>query len=125
MGNSIAKEDCVLLDGIANFLDNNSYTIQRTSGEWESKWKIGKGICCPDWVTQTASKKLGTWRIFMHNGMCEDPNLYVGGWRRLETIYPTSLKGNEGAINMWRKSVSNQLDSLEELRIAMETEESK
>jgi hypothetical protein len=119
MGNTITKEECVVVDDIADLLKDNSYTIKRTSGEWEDQWKIGLGIGYPKWITQTASNKMGDWRIFMHNNKGEDPNLYVGGWRRLETIYPTSLKGNEEAINTWRKSISSQLDSLEEQRRAI------
>ena len=118
MGTTITKQECVVLDDIADLLDNNSYRIQRTSGEWEDNWKIGNGICYPDWITQTASKKLGSWCIFMHNNKCDNPNLYVSGWRRLETVFPSSLNGDEEAINTWRKKVSSQLDSLEEQRIA-------
>ena len=100
-----------------------SYTVERTSGKEEDKWCIPTyhHQCsgnCADWIylvaTKHSPKDTGKWRIFMRNSE-ENPNLHACGWRRLETIRPSRLTG-EDEIKEWRENTIKILEELEEKR---------
>lgn len=99
---------------------NDKYTVKRTSGEFDEGWKISIESGCqlnlegPS-ATKHFPKDTGLWRIFMDNGKTADE--YMCGWRRLETIYPTRLNGEEYAIKAWRQSLQEILDALEVKRL--------
>ena len=40
------------------------------------------------------------------------------GWRRVNSVYPTELEGDEDAILTWQSNVERLFDTLEEARIA-------
>jgi hypothetical protein len=122
MGNTIGKNDCVNIEG--HEITKESYTVKRTSGEMELEWVMGAGCGSPEWITENAFKKEGEWRIFMNNGK-DDINTVVQGWRRLSTICPTRLEGDQGGIDEWRKMVETLLDGLEEVREKANVEERK
>ena len=122
MGNTLAKEKCVSLDGM-NDLITDSYTIRRTSGETESGWSISPPIMgnMEEWIRYHAIKIEGSWRIFMHNNN-KDPNLHVCGWRYLDYIYPTQFTDDLKSINAWRSNIEGQLNDLEIKRLTKEAE---
>jgi hypothetical protein len=113
MGNTIGKNDCVNIEG--QEITKESYTVKRTSGQMDLEWTMGAGCGSPGWITQNATKREGEWRIFMNNGH-SDINTVAHGWRRLSTIFPTRLEGDQDGINEWRKMVEKLLDELEEVR---------
>jgi hypothetical protein len=119
--NVIPQDKCVSLEGYYTYLDD-TYTVVRTSGEKDAGWRINReehaciaGV--PLWLRSHASNKAdkntGTWRIFMRNSE-ENPNLHSCGWRRVETIEPTRLSGNEQAIQQWREQLIKVLDTLDQ-----------
>lgn len=93
------------------------YTVTRTSGKLESGWIIGPTGIVASWIKQHALKKEGTWRIFLNNGQ-GDPNLALYAWRHLDTIFPSSLKGQHAEILFWRETVIGKLEVLETKRLA-------
>ena len=107
---------------------NDKYTVKRTSGVFEEGWKISIHSGCelnlegPS-ATKHFPKDTGLWRIFMDNGKTADE--YMCGWRRIETIYPTRLNGDEDAIKAWRQSLQEILDALEVKRVETEDAEPK
>jgi len=111
MGNGITKADCINLED--QEITKDSYTVKRTSGQMDLEWTMGAGCGSPEWVTQNATKREGEWRIYMNNGH-NDINTVAHGWRRLSTIFPTRLEGDEGGIDEWRKMVKKLLDELAE-----------
>ena len=116
---SVPEKDCVSIREFA-WLMEETYTVERTSGKKDDGWFIPKNphICaagCPSWLDARASnravKNPGVWRIFMRNSE-EDPTLHSCGWRRITTVVPTRLLGNEQATEEWRDRVIKLLDSL-------------
>jgi hypothetical protein len=116
----ITQDACVSLEGFQAYLDD-TYTVVRTSGGKDTGWQINREqhICManvPRWLRAHASNKAakdtGKWRLFMHN-LEETPNLHSCGWRRIETIEPTRLSGNEGAIRQWREELIKILETLD------------
>lgn len=101
---------------------NDTYTVKRTSGELDRGWGLPhQSGLEPNVEGPSATKHCGkdekqTWRIFMDNGKTI-PEEYVGGWRRLETIYPTRFDGDEEAIRIWRRDVLELLEMLEAKRL--------
>jgi hypothetical protein len=122
MGNTLTKEKCISLEGMSELI-NDSYTVIRTSGEIESGWSIAPPIMgnMPKWIVYHAIKDNGIWRIFMHNDK-KDPNLYVCGWRHLDSIYPTQFANDQEIINAWRSNIELILDDLEHKRLLKESE---
>ena len=123
MGNVI-ETACVSLEHSHQFTDP-LYMVKRTSGVEDFGWRISKpcvGAGQAAWLDKHALKdaKLGIWRIFMHNG-ADDPNEYAHGWRRVDTIYPTDLKGNPEEILVWRANLIRHLESLEATRLVSST----
>ena len=100
---------------LPSHLVQEAFTVLRTSGEMEPGWRITKGD--PDSEDATASKyglkDPGKWRILMENTTDPDPQKHVNGWRRIETIEPTRLSGNQEAIEAWRLEVIELLEALE------------
>jgi hypothetical protein len=100
------------------------YTVKRTSGEMDSGWRIpsecyvNRGF---DLSFPSASKHANTetkhWRIFMANGKTT-PEEVRYAWRRVNSIYPTELEGDEDAILSWQKATELHFDELEATRIA-------
>jgi len=103
-----------------------NYTVKRTSGEMETGWRIPLE-CYVDRLdiempsasrhARSDRKGLENWRIFMDNGP-KTPEEYAHGWRRVSTVYPTDLDGDEEAIEKWRESTIALLEELEAARIA-------
>jgi hypothetical protein len=117
MGNGIGKYDCINLEG--QQITKDTYTIKRTSGQMEVDWTMGAGCGSPEWVTQNAFKRDGSWRIYMTNGK-DDINTVVQGWRPLHDVYPTRLEGNEEGIKQWQLMVGCLLEDLEGERLQAE-----
>jgi hypothetical protein len=59
---------------------------------------------------------LENWRIFMDNGS-KNPENYTYGWRRVRTIYPSNLFGNNEAIEKWQEATITLLEKLEAERL--------
>ena len=117
---SIAKELQVSLSDYKIYT-NDTYTVTRTSGLLDAGWGIGTESSLEPTVdgpcaTKQCAKDTGVWRIFMDNGK-KSPDEYVCGWRRLETIWPTRLSGDEQAIKVWREAFVQILDTLEAKRL--------
>jgi hypothetical protein len=113
MGNSITKEQCVSIENISEIKSHNSYTVTRTSGAIDEGWTTES--IYPKWFSNKAcfDSTTKTWRIYMENGKA-DPNLFVCGWRALDTIYPTAITD----VDAWRLRVYDQLTALENQRLA-------
>jgi hypothetical protein len=121
------EKDCVRTRDIILLNKYKSYVVKRTSGELESGWVLGYNNCmgrCEayDWMTSLSNdtfavKKMGEgWRILLNNNSRVAFEL-VGGWRRLDTMFPTALEGNEAAIQAWRDDVVADLEHLEKMRL--------
>jgi hypothetical protein len=112
---------------LAEFHDllNDTYTVERTSGKIDSGWRIpgnspvDQSIEGPCASIHAVKNDVKGWRIFMDNSP-KDINELFGGWRRIETIWPTRLDGDADAIHMWRKRTIDILQSLEEERLEKE-----
>ena len=120
MGNTlhIPSELCIKVN---EELANDTYTVLRTSGIYDPGWRFGigkfaenHGVKGPS-ASVRARTKPGTWYVFMDNGQ-DDPNVYACGWRRLETVYPTRLEGDEDAIYKWRTETTVYFNQEEEKR---------
>ena len=48
----------------------------------------------------------------------KSPEEYAHGWRRVSTVYPTDLDGDQEAIEEWRKKTIELLEQLEAARVA-------
>ena len=117
---SIPKERQVSLRDYTIYT-NDTYTVKRTSGILDEGWTIASESGFePNVDGPSASKQFPKdavfWRIFMDNGKPGDE--YVCGWRRLETIHPTRLSGDEEAIKVWREAFEQILETLEAKRLA-------
>jgi len=103
------------------------YTVVRTSGEVDSGWRIPLEWYEDDKYTYTfpsASKHgksdrkgLENWRIFMYKGE-RNSQAYMYAWRRVNSIYPSELYGNEEAIQEWQDKTAILLEELEATRLA-------
>jgi hypothetical protein len=92
---------------LPSHLLSETFTVLRTSGEMDPGWQIA-------WLaSKHGQKELGKWRILMENKTNPDPLKHVCGWRRIETIEPTRLSGNQEAIHAWRLEVIALLEALE------------
>jgi len=105
-GISAPKDECVSIQGIEELM-NGSFTVKRTSGDLETGWFVPKehhhcASLCPGHCFAAAWKH-EVWRIFMRNS--DDSKVHACGWRRLETVQPTALSGNQEAIDMWRSKM--------------------
>ena len=119
---SVPSNSCV---SIAEYdsLINETYTVERSSGQAEAGWKVGSyHECaggCPEWINMHASKHAqkepGTWRIFMQNSET-DPESHACAWRRIDAIVPTRLVGDNVAACVWRENIIQLLDLAEETR---------
>jgi hypothetical protein len=109
---------------------NDSYTVERTSGEVDSGWQIpaGSGV---DMTVRFPAASIhaliaagmkGGWRIFMDNG-AKRPEDIRGGWRRIDTIWPTRLHGDPEAIEKWRNDFLIILEELEKKRHSEQVKE--
>jgi hypothetical protein len=102
---------------------NDSYTVERTSGDLDSGWRIPAGSGVDMNVKFPAASihaiinhgMKGGWRIFMDNGN-KRPEQMLGGWRRISTIWPTRLHGDPEAIEKWRNELIVILNELEKKR---------
>jgi hypothetical protein len=100
------------------------YTVKRTSGKMEECWHISPEffirrdfeVKFPS-ASKHAVKENKQWRIFMDNGKTT-PEEVMYGWRRVNSIYPTELEGDEEAILSWQKSTELLFEELEVARIA-------
>jgi hypothetical protein len=109
---------------------NDTYTVERTSGEVDSDWRIpaGSGI---DMTVRFPAASIhamisgemkGGWRIFMDNGPKNSEDIR-GGWRRIGTIWPTRLHGDPEAIEKWRNDFLVILEELEKKRHSEQVKE--
>jgi hypothetical protein len=98
---------------------NDKYTVMRTSGQLDEGWVISIESGLVDISGSSATKHFTKddppkWRIFMDNS--KTAHEYTCGWRRIETIYPTRLSGDEDAIKTWRQGLLEILEALEAKR---------
>ena len=99
------------------------YTVKRTSGEMDGGWRIpsecymGRAELTFPSASKHAQTETKHWRIFMDNGKTT-PEEVSYAWRRVNSIYPTELEGDEDAILTWQSNVERLFDNLEEARIA-------
>lgn len=118
MGNTLSETLCVSLEG-CEAITRYTYTVERTSGSIDSGWVISESpfnIGRPKWLKMHATKHISEgWRIFMHNNS-SDPNLYVSGWRKINTIVPEN-QNPDFDIKIWRKNLVNLLEELEVARL--------
>ena len=104
---------------------NDSYTVERTNGSVEPGWRIPETSAVDPSVKAPAASihavlthgMKGGWRIFLDNGRVNTTEI-LGGWRRLDSIWPTRLNGNAEAIQVWRDETTLILDELEKKREA-------
>lgn len=104
-------------------ITNDSYTVERTSGDVEPGWRIPAKSGVDTMVIFPAAsihamisgEMKGGWRIFMDNGL-KNPEEIRGGWRRIGTIWPTRLHGDAEAIEKWRNELIVLLEELEKKR---------
>jgi hypothetical protein len=101
-----------------------TYTVQRTSGILDKGWHISYTCGIEPSVKGPSASKHGikdpgVWRIHLNNSENGEGNPYACGWRRIETIHPTRLSGNEDAIKEWRELLINSLEVLEVRRLAI------
>ena len=124
-GISAPKNECVSIQAIEELIAG-SFTVKRTNGEMECGWVVPKehhycAAQCPGHCSAAAWKsKSGeeyVWRIFMRS-ITDDPNVHSCGWRRLETVEPTELSGNQEAIDTWRNRIAVLLETEEAKRLA-------
>lgn len=125
MGQIISIPEEYRVEVPEGFLEKN-YTVKRTSGLMESGWRIPRE-CYVERLELDApsaskharsdSKGLENWRIFMDNSP-KSPEEYAHGWRRVSTVYPTDLDGDQEAIEEWRKKTIELLEQLEAARVA-------
>jgi hypothetical protein len=102
---------------------NDKYTVKRTSGLEDPDWKISCSSGLEPNVHGPSASKYPVknqelWRIFMDNGKPSEE--YMCGWRRIETIHPTRLDGDEEAIKLWRQTLIGILDTLEVERLKLD-----
>lgn len=106
---------------------NDTYTVQRTSGDVDSSWRIPTSSVADFTVifpaasihARIAEYMKGGWRVFMDNGP-KHPDEINAGWRRIDTFWPTRLSGDADAIKKWRNDLLLILNELEEKRKASE-----
>ena len=112
-GLTIPKEFHVPLS-IYKEIASDTYTVKRTSGMLDEGWKISEESASEPALEGPSAAKYKVkdtevWRIFMDNG--KTAHEYVCGWRRVETIQPTRLNGDEEAINLWRQELIKMLEA--------------
>jgi hypothetical protein len=99
---------------------NDKYTVMRTSGQLDEGWIIALqsglvlNVSGPSATKHFINDDPKKWRIFMDNG--KTTHEYMCGWRRIETIHPTRLNGDEEAIKTWRQGLLEILEALEAKR---------
>ena len=99
------------------------YTVKRTSGQMESGWRIPLECYVDRMEVEMPSASVHAktdskhWRIFMDNGSTM-PETLLFGWRRVNSIYPTDLEGDQDAILEWQTRTQELFDELEKARIA-------
>ena len=113
MGNSVSKVDCVNIDGVGLMTEVDDFTITRTSGAIELKWRLCDGTDVggnnpdPEWNFKSAYQCVQNgWRIFMCNEQGELPS-----FRPLDSIKPTMME-TEAEVNVWRMQVVEALNQL-------------
>jgi len=100
-----------------------TFTVLRSSGVDEEGWVVyGSPLDTvtdrylgPDrkeLLSMRACKMENDWKIFMQNNHV-NPNLHACGWRRLNTIKPLGLVGDQEAIDSWREGIRTILDGQE------------
>jgi len=110
MGNEISKKDCINIDGVDLLTSIHDYTVERTSGDNESEWKLCDGTNLggenpdPTWNFKSAFwNSGGGWRFLMHNKDGELPS-----FRSLLKIKPTEMK-TQDEVNAWYIKVDEML----------------
>jgi hypothetical protein len=105
---------------------NEPITVIRTSGIEQADWYAPSGphICIrtsgenSTYPTRLAAKVADrtsysgslAWAVFMANRLGGED--HACGWRRVDTIYPTSLSGNTAAIAKWRNDLKNKFEEI-------------
>jgi hypothetical protein len=137
-GLTIPKELHVSLRAYEEIV-NDTYTVMRSSGMLESGWTISHESGLEPNVEGPSASKRPTkdkpkviraygeppvddtdddgpvWRVFLDNG--KPSHDYMCGWRRLVSIHPTRLDGDEEAIKVWREAFLEILEALELKRL--------
>jgi hypothetical protein len=135
MGQLIAKaETSYDISGIELLAQCRSFTVQRTSGDWDlghtfctdpSSWSamIGDPEEIKKFKGPVAAKRMYSsrfpfeeqevdnppWRILLKLGDVEDPKS-IHAWRQLDKIRPTGME--EVYAVEWRKAVKEALDAM-------------
>jgi hypothetical protein len=121
MGINASK--CVHLHDAADLIEA-AYTVVRTDGNAQAGWVIDREAhSCPAaaghiWLPGAHAILEATgWRVHMHNGLpAKGPDApalaHSCGWRRLGTFWPTSLTGDESAIDAWTAGMKATIERL-------------
>ena len=93
-------------------LMNQSYSVKRSSGAWESGWSIQivSHKCSRNneqFIAAACKNSHGQWQIFMHSDLSKKHSC---GWRLLSTIRPTDWE--DAKIDAWYQHVDSILGIL-------------
>lgn len=95
-----------------------TYLVQRTSGDKDPDWRlVSEDHPCGHVgvIDLSATKNNGLWHLYIYNGH-NGPNMHRCAWKRVEKIEPMSLIGNQKAIDEWRKTLIEHLEVAEDHR---------
>jgi hypothetical protein len=117
---SIPYEHGIGISSLPDFA-NETFTVIRTSGILDSGWTPSKYYnenngSVTEFKTIVGSKfqvrkdEAPVWRILMNNNKENDEMLM--GWRKLSTIWPSSLNGNDEMIKEWQTAMEPKLELL-------------
>ena len=100
---------------------NETFTVTRSSGQLDSGWGpckyfIENNGSHTEFKTIVAGKyevrqdEEPVWRVLMNNKK-EDADILMG-WRKLSTIWPSRLDGNDELIKKWQTEMEAKLELL-------------
>ena len=126
MGQAISIESKYCIT-VPEALCQKEYTVQRTSGELDDGWRI-QVDCYENEDTifpfprasrhaKSSRKGLENWRVLMEKGSPSSQE-YMYAWRRVNSIYPSELHGDEEAIKEWQDKTATVFEELEVTRVA-------
>lgn len=116
----VTESKCVNLVDAPPYLAEH-YTVIRTDGKQQDGWQLNaKPHFCwnvdPRQWRPTAHANLTKdgWRVHMSNGPQDEeyPDTHCCGWRRLGMFWPTSLTGDQAAIDAWTETLKGAIEQL-------------
>ena len=126
MGQAISIESKYCIT-VPEALCQKEYTVQRTSGELDDGWRIqvdyyeNEDTIFPfpraSRHAKSSRKGLENWRVLMEKGSPSSQE-YMYAWRRVNSIYPSELHGDEDAIKEWQDKTATMFEELEVIRVA-------